>query len=502
MDKQSLRLSKVSLIMLILTASAIVYASISHFVHSRRPKNAPSQTTKLADVNAILKRGKLVALTDNSTTSYFIYKGEPMGFEYELLNKFANYLGVELEVVIAKDMNTLLDVLNSGEVDIIAANLTNTYERSKMVAFTEPLMYVRQMLIQRKPENWWNLSQLELEKKLIRDQGKLAGKEVHVRKESTFFTRLKSLSEEIGEEIIVKEAPGNFETEELISMVANGFIDYTVADENVGLLNQTYYDNIDANTALSFPQKIAWAVRKDCPKLLMLLNNWIGKQQNKAEYAMVYNKYFKNKKGAIDRMNSRYSSLGGGKISIYDEIFKRYSKKIGWDWRLLAAMVCQESRFDSSALSWAGACGLMQIIPATASRYGIDTICPSPEQSVRAGTDYIMNIDDYWKQYIPSEQERIKFVLASYNVGLGHVIDARNLAIKFEKDPNQWDDNVAEYLLNKSKARYYQDKVVKYGYCRGEEPYKYVKEIISRYEHYKRLIDEMAILQQKSIAKR
>ena len=206
-----------------------------------------------------------------------------MGYEYEQLSLFAKEIGVELQMVIAKNMDTIFNQLNSCEVDIIAANLTVTQERSSIVDFSSPFMFAQQVLVQRKPEGWENMSPKERDKKLIRNTVELSGKNVFVRKGSSFYSRLKSLSEEIGEKINIIEAPGEVNTEQLISMVANGQIDYTIADENVALNNQTYFSNIDVETPISFPQKIAWAIRKESPELLKALNTWIEKRKKHME---------------------------------------------------------------------------------------------------------------------------------------------------------------------------------------------------------------------------
>lgn len=457
------------------------------------PNNTNARYTKkgnliISDLQQIKQRGKLVALTENSSTSYFVYKGEPMGYEYEMLNAFAKHIGVELEIVVVKDMNMVFDQLNRGEADIVAANLTVTKERSAIVNFTEPLLQTRQVLVQRKPDKWQRLPPGELDKRVIRNVVDLAGKTVHVRKESSFYQRLLNISEETGNKINISLVSGKYDTESLIANVAKGEIEYTVADENVGMINNTYYPNIDIRTPISFPQKIAWAVRKTSPSLLEELNEWLEKKRKTSHYTFLYNKYFRNSKEAALRAESDFFSKTGGKISIYDELIKKYSKKIEWDWRLLASMICQESRFNPEAQSWAGAYGLMQIIPATAVRYGIDTISATPLQSIQAGTSFILSLDKYWKDIIKDKKERTKFVLASYNVGLGHVIDARNLAIKYDKNPMLWDNNVADFVLQKANPRIYNDPVCKYGYCRGQEPFNYVKQILKRYEHYKNVI--------------
>ncbi len=461
-----------------------IFCFYSHFI-GKQDTEGYNPTIQSHDLSAIKRRGKLVALTDNSSTSFYIYKGDSLGYEYEQLLAFAKSIGVRLEMVVAKNMDTIFDQLNSGEVDIIAANLTVTQERSALVTFSDPLMFVPQVLVQRKPEGWENLSGAELDEKLIRNTVDLSGNYVVVRKGSSFYSRLQSLSEEIGEKINIIEAPGEVDTEQLISMVANGQISHTIADENVALNNQTYYANIDVATHISFPQKISWAVSKDSPDLCKALNSWLRDRKKSEENDLLYTKYFKKKKftntGVI-----KYASISNGVISEYDDLIKLYSKKINWDWKLLASLIYQESHFSPTARSWAGANGFMQLIPSTAKHYGLDTIDATAEQSLMAGTSFIVDLDRYWSQYITDKNERIKFVLASYNAGLGHVIDARNLADKYGKKKNVWDNNVGNMLLQKSNPMIYNDPIVKCGYCRGQEPYLYVKEILSRYKQYQK----------------
>ena len=458
--------------------------------YSGFPSENFSSVTCDRDIDAIRKRGKLIAITDYNSTGYFIYKGEPMGFEFDLLNAFARSIGVQLQVIVATDLNDVFCELNSGSADIIAANLTVTQERSAIASFTSPLMDTRQVLVQRKPDDWKKMSSYQIDKLVVRNTIDLGDKVVHVRKGSSFYQRLMNLSDEIGSEIHIIQAGGDKETEELIAMVSTGTIDYTVADENIALINQTYYPNIDIKTAISFPQHIAWAVRKNSPELLALLDQWLEKETQTGAKNYLYAKYFQNNKAAEERNESDYFSLTGSKISEYDDIIKKYSAKIDWDWRLLASLIYEESHFNSTAVSWAGAYGLMQLIPSASALYGIDSLSATPLESIRAGTMLLAHIENYWKLYVPDPQERTKFTLASYNVGTGHVIDARNLAIKFGKDPYKWENNVEWCLRMKSNSKYYNDPVVKFGYCRGAMPCLYVKEIMTRYDHYRNLIKD------------
>lgn len=441
-----------------------------------------------SDLDDILERGKLVVLTENSSTSFFIYRGQPMGFEYEVLSEFAEYLGVELEIKIVDNMDSVFNQLNRGEADLIACNLTITKERSKIVNFTTPYLLTKQVLVQRKPDYWDRMPNSELEEFMVSNTIELIDREVHVRENSSFYERLINLSNEIGGQINIISTPGEYDTESLIAMVAEGEIQYTVADENVAMINQTYYENLDVSCAISFPQQIAWAVRKSSPDLLKEMDKWLDQQVGGSTFNTIYNRYFREQKAQKDRFNSSYSTIGGeGHISEYDSIIKVYCEQINWDWRLVASLIYQESRFNPDAVSWAGAFGLMQLMPGTAERYGIDASA-TPEQNLYAGIHKLYRLDEYWKDIIEDPSERVKFILASYNAGVGHVNDARRLATKYGKSEFIWDNNVAEYLLLKSKAQYYMDEVVQYGYCRGAEPYNYVKEILTRYDYYQKVI--------------
>lgn len=433
-----------------------------------------------------IERGKLVAITDYNSTSYFIYRGEPMGYQYELLNLFAQHIGVRLEILVSNDLRESFEVLLSGECDLLALNLTVTKERSRLVDFTKPFIQTRQVLVQKKPANWQLLSERELEVALIRNQLDLAGKTIHVQKNSAYAARLHNLSEEIGDTINIVEVP--YESEQLITMVAEGEIEYTVSDENIARVNQTYYPEIDIQTAVSFPQNLAWAVKRGDNQLREEINTWLEGFSGTIESQLLYAKYFRNPRSARF-IRSDYFALTSGRISPYDDLIKKYSEDIGWDWRLLASLIYHESRFYPEAESWAGASGLMQLMPSTAERFGVNKIS-DPEQNIAAGVKFIKWLDDILSDRLMDESERLKFILASYNVGLGHVLDARALARKNNKDPDVWSGNVDYYLLNKSNPKYYLDPVVRHGYCRGEEPYKYVTEILERYDHYKNIVQQ------------
>jgi membrane-bound lytic murein transglycosylase F len=440
-----------------------------------------------SSLQQILNRDTLIALTDYNSTNYFIYRGEPMGYQFEMLKQFADHLDVNLKLVITNDMDEAFQLINQGDVDLIAMGLTITSDRKEVVDFTIPQIQTKQVLVQRKPENWRKMRTWdEIEEHLIRNPLDLAGKTIYVQKGTVFANRLEILGNEMGETINIVEDPDR-EVEQLITAVATGELEFTVSDEHIAKVNQKYYPNIDVSTALSFPQNVAWAVKPDNDSLRVEVNNWMTDYNKSTASRYVYNKYFANPR-SVNIAQSEYYSIGGGKISQYDDIIREVSALYGLDWRLVASLIYQESRFHPEVKSWVGAFGLMQLMPATAEIYGVDS-SSAPADQIKAGIEFIKWLDKQLPPEIDDPEQRLRFTLAAYNVGMAHIYDGRRLAEKHGKDPNTWTDNVDFFILNKSDPTYYRDSVVKYGYARGEETYNFVIEIFERYELYKKVIE-------------
>lgn len=438
------------------------------------------------DLDKIKERGYITAIMDNSSTGLFVYKGKTMGYEYELLKMFCEEQGLQLRINITQNLGEAFNKLNTGEGDILAYNLTVTKERKKRIAFTNYHNLQRQVLIQRKPKNWRQMKLHEIEAELIRNPVDLIGKEVVVRPHSSYYDRMVNLSDEIGGDILIVPGDTNAETEQLIRYVAEGKIDYTVAEEDIALVNSTYYPNLDIKTPVSFSTQIAWGVRKNADGLLKALNNWIIRMRKTTDYYVIYDKYFRSSKSALRRSRSKYSSLSGGHISPYDSLIQNAADQLGWDWLLLSAQVFRESKFDAKAESWAGAIGLMQVMPRTGREYGVDDLY-DPAKNIYAGMKHLEWLQDQWTKRIEDDDERLKFVLASYNVGLGHLQDAVRLTEKYEGDTQSWEE-VSEYLIKKSRSKYFNDPVVEFGYCRGSEPVEYVDLIFDIYQNYKEIL--------------
>ena len=427
------------------------------------------------DLPQIKDSGELVVLTLYSSTSYFIYRGQEMGFQYELSDQFAKSLGLKLRIEVANSVDELIRKLLAGEGDMIAYNLPVTKEWKDSLIYCGEDIITHQVIVQ----------QGKGKQKPLKDVTELIGKDIYV-KPGKYYDRLVNLNDELGGGIQIHEVTNDsITTEDLITQVAQGKIPYTVADNDLAKLNKTYYPNLNIDLSISFDQRASWAVRKDCPQLAAAADEWHKQNMTSPAYTASMKRYFEISKAMP---HSPILSLKEGKISHYDNLFKKYAQEIGWDWRLLASLAYTESNFDTTAVSWAGAKGLMQLMPATARAMGVPPGKEqNPEESIKAAVKYIAATDRSLSM-VPDKQERIKFILASYNAGLGHIFDAIALADKYGKNKTVWTDNVENYILLKSNEEYFTDPVCKNGYFRGIETYNFVRDINSRYESYKKKI--------------
>ena len=425
------------------------------------------------DLPAILERDTLVALTLYSSTSYFLYRGEPMGFQYELCRQFADSLGVELTVKVAASPEELMRKLLAGEGDIIAYNMNVTNERKDSLLFCGEETLSHQVLVQRGG------------RKALKDVTDMPGKDIYI-KPDRYLMRLENLNKELGGGIRIHAVREDSVSEEdLIEQVAKGQIDYTVCDNEVARVNKTYFTNLDISVSVSFAQRSSWAVRPDEPLLARAATEWFARNKTSKAYLASARRYFEQEKHIA---HGSILSIKDGKISRYDDLFRKYAAEIGWDWRLLASLAYAESNFNPNVVSWAGARGLMQLMPRTARAMGMPPGKEAdPEESIKAATIYIGRLDKSFSG-IEDKDERINFILASYNAGEGHVKDAVALARKYGADPARWKGNVEKYLKLKSHERYFNDEVCRNGYFRGEETCRFVSDIRERHRYYQEKI--------------
>lgn len=437
--------------------------------------NPHTQEAGTDDLQQIKDSGELVVLTMYSSTSYFIYRGQEMGFHYELSAQFAKSLGVRLRIEVARSIPELIHKLQAGEGDLIAYSLPVTKERKDSLLYCGEEFITHQVIVQRGGGG---------RDKPLKDVTELIGKEVYV-KPGKYYERLVNLDKELGGGIHIHQVENDsVSVEDLITQVAQGKIAYTVAENDVARLNTTYYPNLNIGLSVSFDQRASWAVRKDCPQLAAAIDKWHKENMTSPDYTASMKRYFESSK-AIP--HSPILSLREGKISHYDDLFKKYAPEIGWDWRMLASLAYTESNFDPTVVSWAGARGLMQLMPGTARAMGVpEGKEQDPEESIKGAVKYITATTRSFSK-VP-EEERINFVLAAYNSGIGHILDAMALAEKYGKNKYVWRDNVENYILLKSNEEYFTDPVCKNGYFRGVETYNFVRDITARFEQYKKKI--------------
>ncbi len=465
------------------------------------------------DWDAIVERDTLSALLTFNSTGYFIHRGEPMGFEYELLAAFARDHGLYLNTEVLRERRDLFRALNAGIGDVVASRLVGSPEYEHAVRLTRPLYATSPVVIQRsgpfspdrgpaspdsgdagarggapaaassRPSPNRQGVPVTLSARLLRKPSDLAGEEVHVPAGSDYVDRIVELSDSLGETIELVEVEATERVEPLIADVARGNIRLTVASENLAELSRARFSNIVAIPVVGPMQPVVFAVRRNALELETALNRWMATREARRLRDALYRKYFIDREAYRERTEDELFSSETGRISLYDSLFIREAAGIDWDWRLLAAQVAQESRFDPRARSWVGAQGLLQLMPRTARELGVRHPT-DPEENIGGGVRYLAWLSGLWKREIDDPQERLKFILASYNAGRGHVRDAQRLAEKNGDDPTDWDD-VAYWLLQKSKPSVYHDEVVRFGYVRGREPVQYVSKILERYDRYR-----------------
>lgn len=448
------------------------------------------------DLAAIVARDTLVVLTSFNSTSYFLYRGQAMGYEYELLGDFAEEAGVELVMrVVPRD--SLLHLLNLGVGDVAAARIVPMEQDTANFAYTTELYRTRGALVQREGPPGEALpapadtlldvppETLRVNVRRIERPADLAGETVYLPDDSPYVSRLLELEDRITGDIRVVVVDTT--SEALIREVAEARVPFTVAQENVAELERSYYTNLAVAPAIGAEHPVTLAVRENAPELLRALNRWIEESRESERWRALYRKYYVDRRAYRERAASAYLTAETGTLSDWDALLREHAAEVGWDWRLLAAQTYQESRFDPRATSWAGAMGLLQIMPATARDLGLADPY-DPDENVEGAVRYLQWLgEEYWAEAIPDPQERLKFILASYNAGAGHVMDAQRLAAKHGDDPSRWED-VAFWLLRKSEAEWYQDPVVRHGYCRGLEPVEYVARILEQFAHYRQFV--------------
>jgi membrane-bound lytic murein transglycosylase F len=414
------------------------------------------------EVGAIKARGELRVLIRNNATCY--YEG-PMGFagfEYELAKAFADYLGVKLVCVVTHNFKEMIPSLLRGDADLITAGFTVTEQRRRKVAFGPAYMEVQQQVVGRRggpsPEK-------------VAD---LIGHPLWINAGTSYEERLRQLK---------RQYPGlswmpvsGYETEEILEMVWRGIVPLTIADSNIVAVNRRYYPQLRINFAIEKGQHLAWAVHPQHQYLLRTVERWFSRRETSALLQRLKEHYYGHLE-VFDYVDLvKYHNRVRHRLPLYRDQFEEAAEKHGLDWRLVAAQSYQESHWDPNAVSFTGVRGMMMLTQETAETLGVKSRV-DPRQSIEGGVRYLAEIHERIGDDVP-EPDRTYMALAAYNVGWGHLEDARTLAERLEKDPNSWQDVSAILPLLRQK-KYYRN--LPHGYARGTEPVRYVDRIKTYY---------------------
>lgn len=470
------RLRQLAAVWIFILAGVSVLSGVLSGCGNRQSASADTAATDTAHMRHPLPDTLRVA-TLYSPGSYFIYRDQKMGYDYDMVSRLCRDRHMVLKLEVAPTLSAAIEMLDSGLVDLLAYEVPVTAEYKERVVPCGPENITSQVLVQPK------VSRRGGAQPAITDVTELAGREVTVEKDSKYYHRLVNLNDEIGGGIIIRQVdPDSIITEDLIDLVSTDSIGLTVVDSDIARINQTYFPNLDITLEVSFPQRSRWAVSPSNAWLGDSIDVWIGQEKPRMEQAALLKRYFEISKSSGLGVGVEFS-FKDGKASPYDDLFRRYGPKLGRDWRILAAIGFVESQFDPSVVSWAGARGMMQIMPSTARAYGV-----SPDQlvdnetSVATAVKVLQALDKVFAPKVKNPDERLKFIIAAYNSGHAHILDAIELARKYGYDPTLWDGNVATAMMLKSKPEYYNDPVVRYGYFRGRETFEFVRRVTAFYE--------------------
>ncbi|MDA8135406.1 MAG: membrane-bound lytic murein transglycosylase MltF [Desulfobacteraceae bacterium] len=441
---------------LILILLLFLFTVFSILIHNR---NLGSEVTAL---ERIKQTGVLRLITDNSIHTYYYYNGRPTGFEYELAVAFADFLHVDLDVV-APGWNNMFTALEEGKGDFIASGLVITREGLEKVNYSIPYMTIQQHVI---------YHHLDTGPEKIED---LASLTLHVNRETTYHHRLN--------EIKASGVPLNYilyhniPAEELIRMVHDKEIRYTIAANTIAVMSQKYYPDIRIGIPIREKEALAWAVSKKDPEMLEQINKFFLYAAQIGLIQRITDKYFSNIQNSDPFDLKKFHQRIETRLPEYLSLIHKEAEKYGLDWKLIAAIVYQESQFDAKAVSLNNVKGLMQVTSIAAEEMGLSNLV-NPSESIKAGIQYFDKMIKKF-EHIDDDHERIPFALASYNVGYGHVSDAVRIAEEMGLDSGKW-QNLKKTLPLLSKPGYYTR--VRYGYARGLESVQYVERILTYYD--------------------
>ena len=438
-------------------------------------KPAPEKTS----LQRALDRGFLTVGTLFGTTSYYEGADGQAGFEYELANKYAQSIGLALKVVPSYNLDDLFNKLDSGDVAFLAAGFALTPKRLAKYRFAPSYNEISQKLV---------FNQGNKRPRVLAD---LSGN-LMVAAHSSHAESLTHLKQTHSS--LVWQETSEFDAEELLIKIIDEEIDYTVVDSNTLAIHRRYYPDISIGFTINKSQPLAWMLTKDSDdSILASLIEFFGQVHHDGTLLALNDKYY----GHIEKFNyvdtRMFIQAIEQKLPKYQQMFEKHCQEL--DWRLLAAISYQESHWKPHARSHTGVRGMMMLTRVTAKQMGIDSRLDA-EESIRGGAKYFKKMIELMPDRILTP-DRIWFALAAYNVGFGHLNDARIITQRHGGDADRWVD-VKQYLPFLKQKKYY--KKTKHGYARGDEPVNYVENIRRYYDTLSWMDDKAKQEQQIKIA--
>lgn len=438
---------------------AILFFFIGYSFQSKF--SAPTEEIlPFSKLKQIKDKKRLDAVVMNSPTVYYFGHEEGVGFEYELLKAYAKDIGVELNITVVSTVTEALELSRTGIADVTSAAITKSAKREKEYVFGPSYYQVQQQMICNR-----NLYKKNKFPSSIED---LSGLKILIGKDTSYETSMQNVNHD--DSNISYEVTSEHSTAQLLEMVANKKIDCTVADSNIFSINQRYYPGLSFAFSLSERESLAWVMRENSKTLKNDMYRWLNRFIQNGGMAKLKDKYY----GHINIFNYYNTVVFHKRIKSrlpkYSQDFKDAAKKNSISWIYLAAQSYQESHWNPRAKSHTGVRGMMMLTLPTAKSMGVKSRI-NAKQSIYGGAKYLAKMMKRVPEGVKGEDERMKFALAAYNIGMGHVHDAQVLAKKLYKDPNSWLD-VRTVLPLLTQKKYY--KQLKYGYARGSEPVKYV----------------------------
>lgn len=422
-------------------------------------------SVRLSDLERIKARGEMVVVTRNAPTTFYEDRTGPAGYELELARAFADYLGVDLRIIVADNYQDIFSTLETGKAAFAAAGLTHTQERERFVRFSNPYKFVDEVVVYRRGD------------KRPASFNEMTNGRLVVTSFSSHAETLRQHQKNDAPELTWSESP-DLETADLLQMVTNGTIDYTIVDSNEFRMLQAYHPQLSVAFESSSQNRIAWAFshqRDD--SLYQAANAFFAEVRPTPLLATLSERYY----GHLDKLDYvgaiHFWRQTNNKLEKFKPHFIQAADEHGFDWRLLAAVGYQESHWNPAARSFTGVRGLMMLTRKTASELGVTNRLDA-QQSIAGGSKYLARLRERLGQEV-QEPDRTWLALAAYNVGFGHLSDARRITEKLGGNPNSWLD-VKESLPLLSQKRYY--RYTRHGYARGQEPVDYVQNIRRYYD--------------------